>query len=81
MRPLLFIAVVVPLLSLDSSVPAWTAERGDGSMSAATVASEITTGDNIETGLISGRSAAAVGPAAPVVADGTPAPDREDWWW
>ena len=45
-------------------------------MSAATVASEITTGDNIETGLISGRSAAAVGPAAPVVADGTPAPDR-----
>jgi hypothetical protein len=75
MRPLSFIAVVLPLLSFGSSVPAWTAESED------TVVSKTTAADNIEARLINGRSAAAVGPAAPVIPDGTPAPDSKGWWW
>jgi hypothetical protein len=80
MRPLPFIAIFLALLSFGSSVPAWTAESEDAPMTADTV-SKTTAADKLETGLISGRSAAAVGPAAPVIADGTPAPDSKGWWW
>src|SRR3954451_2421845 len=76
MRPLSFFAVVLPLLSFGSSVPAWTAESEDAPMTADTV-SKTTGADNIEARLINGRSAAAVGPAAPVIADGTPTPDSK----
>jgi hypothetical protein len=80
MRPLPFIAIFLPLLSFGSSVPAWTAESEDAPMTADTV-SKTTAADKLDTGLISGRSAAAVRPAAPVIADGTPAPDSKGWWW
>ena len=53
----------------------------DAAMKAATVDSKTIAADSTETGLIGGRSAAGVGPSAPVVADGTPVPDSKGWWW
>jgi hypothetical protein len=76
MRPLLFAVV---LRSVGTSVPALTAESDDARMTADTLGSK--TADSTKAELVSGRSAAAVGPAAPVVADGTPAPDSKGWWW
>jgi hypothetical protein len=81
MRPLLFIGMVLPLLFLGISVPALTDGPDDAAMRAATVDSKTIAADSTETGLISGRSAAGVGPSAPVVADGTPVPDSKGWWW
>jgi hypothetical protein len=79
MRPLPLVAVVLLLLSFGSSVPVWNADSADARTKADAVESETTAADNVR--LISGRSAAAVGPAAPVVPDGTPAPDSRGWWW
>jgi hypothetical protein len=81
MRPLRFMAMILPLLSLGTSVPALSDGADDAAMRAATVDSKTIAADSTETGLIGGRSAAGVGPSAPVVADGTPVPDSKGWWW